>query len=83
MKVQNDITLRWLMHQNFGKKDIFFTIWQLGSSNKIRELQVLLATPSKMVEYKEHGINSRDPDFALTPLIYACRASHTEMVRYL
>lgn len=83
MKEQNDNMLRWMMHQNHGKKDKFFTIWQLATSNKIRELQVLLAAPLKMSEYGTDGINARDPDFALTPLIYACRASHLEMVKYL
>ena len=83
MKIQNDTTLRFMMETNFNHKDKFFTIWNLASANKIRELTVLLKAPSKSDEYREHGINTKDPDFGLTPLHYACRAGHSDMVRYL
>lgn len=83
MKIKNDTTLRFMMEHNFNNKDKFFTLWNLAATNKIRELTVLLAAPSKAEEYKEYGINTRDPDFGLTALQYACKAAHAEMVQYL
>lgn len=82
MKIKNEGSLRWLMERNHSKKDDYFSIWNLARINKLRELQVLVAS-SKMEEYGPDGINCVDPDFCLTPLHYAAKEAHFQIVQFL
>lgn len=83
MKIKNEGTMRWMMEQNHGKKDEYFSLWNLARINRLRELQVLFSSINKMKEYEPDGVNCVDPDFCLTALHYACKESHFDIVQFL
>lgn len=83
MKIKNEGTMRWMMEQNHGKKDEYFSLWNLARINRLRELQVLFSSANKMKEYEPDGVNCVDPDFCLTALHYACKESHFDIVQFL
>eukprot|EP01033_Poteriospumella_lacustris_P004976 gene4976-3560_t len=83
MKIKNEGTMRWMMEQNHGKKDEYFSLWNLARINRLRELQVLFSSTNKMKEYEPDGVNCVDPDFCLTALHYACKESHFDIVQFL
>ena len=82
INIEKDHKLRWMMEKNYSKRDEFFTIWYLAKNNKVSELEVLLNATSKADQLPD-GINTRDPDFGLTPLHYACKSTNLTTVRYL
>ena len=82
INIEKDNKLRWMMEKNLSKRDEYFTIWYLAINNKLAELEVLLNASSKSDQLPD-GINTRDPDFGLTPLHYACKSTNLTTVRYL
>jgi hypothetical protein len=74
--VKNEGKLRWMMENNLGRKDRYWTIWFLAGRAMIPELKRYIAA-------HPNEIDERDPDHGMTALHYACKQSNVEVVSTL